>query len=58
LQRGHGGSAAGAGGPGPAARADDIELTGNWHNDEAKNSVRQVGDQVWWVARSKDGGRS
>jgi hypothetical protein len=37
-------------------RADDRDLTGNWHNDDATFSVRQVGDQVWWVGRSKDGG--
>jgi hypothetical protein len=43
----------------PAARADDIDLTGKWvDNDGNTCSVRQVGDAVWWVSRSKDGGKS
>jgi hypothetical protein len=39
--------------------ADDGDLTGRWHfNDDATCFVRQIGDQLWWVAKSKDGGRS
>jgi hypothetical protein len=40
------------------SRAGDIDLTGKWRNDDASYAVRQVGDQVWWVCRSKDGGKT
>jgi hypothetical protein len=36
------------------SRADD--LTGKWTNDDSTFSVRQVGDQVWWLCKSKDDG--
>jgi hypothetical protein len=36
-----------------------VDLTGKWSNGDATVSVRQVGDQVWWVAKSKaDGGKA
>ena len=43
-----------------ASLAADFDLTGNWvHVDTGDTaSIRQVGDDVWWVARSADGGKS
>jgi len=38
--------------------AQDVGLTGTWYGPDGMTlSVRQVGQDVWWVARSKDGGK-
>ncbi|HVS35709.1 MAG TPA: hypothetical protein VMS17_09005 [Gemmataceae bacterium] len=41
-----------------ASRADD--MTGNWVDVDTGDtvSIRQIGDDVWWVARSADGGKA
>jgi len=43
---------------GGACRADDTDLTGKWSGDNGTFWVRQVGDEVWWVATSTDGGKT
>jgi hypothetical protein len=43
----------------PSARADDANLTGTWVcDDEGTYYLRQVGNTVWWLGKSKDGGKS
>jgi hypothetical protein len=40
-------------------RAEDEGLTGTWYGaDGITHSVRQDGRDVWWVAKSGDGGKS
>ena len=36
-----------------------MDLTGNWVNADSGDtvSIRQIGDEVWWVARSKGDGK-
>jgi hypothetical protein len=41
------------------ARADQINLTGTWHEPTGAYSgeVRQVGDEVWWILKSGEDGQ-
>jgi hypothetical protein len=41
-----------------ACQAGDIDLTGKWQGDTATYWLRQVGNEVWWICKSKDGGKS
>lgn len=42
-----------------ASGGTDDDLNGAWYGpDGVTHSVRQVGMDVWWVARSGDGGRT
>jgi hypothetical protein len=43
----------------PVGWGQDDDLTGNWYGpDGMTHSVRQVGKDVWWIARSEDGGKT
>jgi hypothetical protein len=39
--------------------AEDLDLTGTWRwHDGGTASVRQVGNEVWWILKSPDDGKS
>jgi hypothetical protein len=41
-----------------AAYAQDINLTGKWSCDDTGTYyVRQIGNKVWWMGKSKEGGK-
>jgi len=38
--------------------AQDINLTGKWScNDDGTYYIRQIGTKVWWMGKSKEGGK-
>jgi hypothetical protein len=39
-------------------QAQELDLTGKWScNDEGTYFVRQVGKKIWWMGKSKEGGK-